>query len=349
MGRRPLAQKRQGKAPTAKSEREVTGPSGGVEKQSESSNPSSEQTKLQSEKSNPHLETIEPQPKTQTNSADLSSITKSKKHIALSMVRRSQRVQSAATPSQDKDIKLIIEEITLSESEKDEEPLNLEEGKLPEPILMQKSLEEKVDYLLQQFEEQQKTIESLKFKVTRDSSPTGSPRAADVRYRNLYFDSQKKIEALTDENHQLVLKLERALGKLEAVCLYNTILAQICCQRALLLSQEKKNHLLIHYIHKCLLDCLIIIVLGHIEALTDENHQLALKLERALGKLDTYENGACVFSEGLEKMKDMILVTNLKRATKTAVNFSSQAFTSMDADAEAKTTAKRKRLRRTSK
>ncbi|XWS76409.1 hypothetical protein CRYUN_Cryun01aG0173700 [Craigia yunnanensis] len=278
MGRRPLAQKRQGKAPTAKSEREVTGPSGGVEKQSESSNPSSEQTKLQSEKSNPHLETIEPQPKTQTNSADLSSITKSKKHIALSMVRRSQRVQSAATPSQDKDIKLIIEEITLSESEKDEEPLNLEEGKLPEPILMQKSLEEKVDYLLQQFEEQQKTIESLKFKVTRDSSPTGSPRAADVRYRNLYFDSQKKIEALTDENHQLVLKLERALGKLEA-----------------------------------------------------------------------YENGACVFSEGLEKMKDMILVTNLKRATKTAVNFSSQAFTSMDADAEAKTTAKRKRLRRTSK
>ena len=42
--------------------------------------------------------------------------------------------------------------------------LNLEEGKLPEPILMHKSLEEKVDYLLQQFEEQ-KTIEALKFKV----------------------------------------------------------------------------------------------------------------------------------------------------------------------------------------
>ena len=94
-----------------------------MEKQPESSNPSSEQAKLQSEKPNPHLETIEPQPKTQTNSADLSSITKSKKHIALSMVRRSQRLQSAATSSLDKDIEHIIEEMTMSESEKNEEPL----------------------------------------------------------------------------------------------------------------------------------------------------------------------------------------------------------------------------------
>ncbi|XWS31586.1 hypothetical protein CRYUN_Cryun23aG0088900 [Craigia yunnanensis] len=256
---------------------EVTDPSGGVEKQPENPNPSSEQAKLQSEKSNPQLEIIEPQPKTQTNSADLSSIAKAKKHIALSMVRRSQRLQSAATSSQDKDIERVIEEMTMSECEKNEEPLNLEEAKLPEPILMHKSLEEKVDYLLQQFEEQ-KTIEALKFKVTRDSSPTGSPKAADVRYRNLCFDSQKKIEALTDENHQLALKLERALGKLEA-----------------------------------------------------------------------YENGARVFSEGLEKVKDVILITNLTRATENAVNFSSRAFTSMNAGAGAKTTAKRKRLRSISK
>ncbi|XWS31584.1 hypothetical protein CRYUN_Cryun23aG0088900 [Craigia yunnanensis] len=275
MGRRPLAQKRLGKVPAATPE--VTDPSGGVEKQPENPNPSSEQAKLQSEKSNPQLEIIEPQPKTQTNSADLSSIAKAKKHIALSMVRRSQRLQSAATSSQDKDIERVIEEMTMSECEKNEEPLNLEEAKLPEPILMHKSLEEKVDYLLQQFEEQ-KTIEALKFKVTRDSSPTGSPKAADVRYRNLCFDSQKKIEALTDENHQLALKLERALGKLEA-----------------------------------------------------------------------YENGARVFSEGLEKVKDVILITNLTRATENAVNFSSRAFTSMNAGAGAKTTAKRKRLRSISK
>ena len=100
-----------------------------MEKQPESSNPSSEQAKLQFEKPNPHLETIEPQPKTQTNSADLSRVTKAKKHTAFTMVRRSQRLQSAVTPSQNKDIERIIKEITLSESEKDKEPLNLEEGK----------------------------------------------------------------------------------------------------------------------------------------------------------------------------------------------------------------------------
>ena len=55
----------------------------------------------------------------------------------------------------------------MSENEK-EEPLNLEEGKLPESILTQKSLAEKVDYLLQQYEEQ-KTIEALKFKVVSAS------------------------------------------------------------------------------------------------------------------------------------------------------------------------------------
>ncbi|XP_022758218.1 uncharacterized protein LOC111305193 isoform X2 [Durio zibethinus] len=241
---------------------EFRDPSGGVEKQPESSNPSSERAKLQSEKSNPPLEAIERQPKTQTNSADLSSVTKAKKRIALAMVRRSQRLQDAATPSQDKDIEHIIEEITMSESEKDEEPLNLGEGKLPEPMLIRKSLEEKVDYLLKQLEEQEKAIKALKLKITRDSSPTptGNPTAADVRYRNLYFDSQKKIEALIDENHHVALKLERALGKIEA-----------------------------------------------------------------------YENGICEFSKGLEKMKDMILVTNLTRATETAVNLSSQAFPSKDA------------------
>ena len=45
------------------------------------------------------------------------------------MVRRSQRLQSAVTPSQNKDIERTIKEITLNESEKDKEPLNLEEGK----------------------------------------------------------------------------------------------------------------------------------------------------------------------------------------------------------------------------
>ncbi|MBA0560282.1 hypothetical protein Golob_017190 [Gossypium lobatum] len=270
MGKKPIARKRQGKGTTAMPK----DPSGGVEKQPESSNPLSQNAVLQPKKRNPPLETVESQPKTQTNSADLSSLTKVKKHGILYAVRRSERLQAVISPSQDKEIERLIDEITLSEGEKDEVPLDHEDGELPQPIQTQMTMEEKFDYLFQQIEELQKTLETLKFKATRDSSPTGSPRAADVRYRNLYFESQKKIEALTNENHQLALKLERALGKLEA-----------------------------------------------------------------------YDNGACAASEGLQKMKEMILVANLTRSTETAVNFSTQTLPSMDGGAEAIASPRRKKPR----
>ncbi|MBA0741561.1 hypothetical protein Gogos_014703 [Gossypium gossypioides] len=272
MGKKPIARKRQGKGTTAMLQ--PKDPSGGVEKQPESSNPLSQNAILQPKKRNPPLETVESQPKTQTNSADLSSLTKVKKHGILYAVRRSERLQAVISPSQDKEIERLIDEITLSEGEKDEVPLDHEDGELPQPIQTQMTMEEKFDYLFQQIEELQKTLETLKFKATRDSSPTGSPRAADVRYRNLYFESQKKIEALTNENHQLALKLERALGKLEA-----------------------------------------------------------------------YDNGACAASEGLKKTKEMILVANLTRSTETAVNFSTQTFPSMDGGAEAIASPRRKKPR----
>ncbi|KAB2003466.1 hypothetical protein ERO13_D11G127900v2 [Gossypium hirsutum] len=272
MGKKPIARKRQGKGTTAMLQ--PKDPSGGVDKQPESSNPLSQNAILQPKKRNPPLETVESQPKTQTNSADLSSLTKVKKHGILYAVRRSERLQAVISPSQDKEIERLIDEITLSEGEKDEVPLDHEDGELPQPIQTQMTMEEKFDYLFQQIEELQKTLETLKFKATRDSSPTGSPRAADVRYRNLYFESQKKIEALTNENHQLALKLERALGKLEA-----------------------------------------------------------------------YDNGACAASEGLQKMKEMILVANLTRSTETAVNFSTQTFPSMDGGAEAMASPRRKKPR----
>ncbi|XP_052479018.1 uncharacterized protein LOC105803106 isoform X2 [Gossypium raimondii] len=280
MGKKPIARKRQGKGTTAMPK----DPSGGVEKQPESSNPLSQNAILQPKKRNPPFETVESQPKTQTNSADLSSLTKVKKHGILYAVRRSERLQAVISPSQDKEIERLIDEITLSEGEKDEVPLDHEDGELPQPIQTQMTMEEKFDYLFQQIEELQKTLETLKFKATRDSSPTGSPRAADVRYRNLYFESQKKIEALTNENHQLALKLERALGKLEAEVIRCCVWVQ-------------------------------------------------------------YDNGACAASEGLQKMKEMILVANLTRSTETAVNFSTQTFPSMDGGAEAMASLRRKKPR----
>ncbi|OMP05076.1 hypothetical protein COLO4_09098 [Corchorus olitorius] len=220
MGRRPLAQKRQRKAPMG-SKPEVTDLSGGVENNAETSTPSSEQAKLQSDVTNVQLEPTEP--KTEAKS-------KGKKLVTVGRVRRSERLKFAVTPSQDKDVECIIEEITMSDSEEDEE------RELPEPTQMPNSLEEKVEYLLQRLEEQQKAIEDLKL----------------------------KIEALT------------------------------------------------------------------------EKHQLALKLEHALGKAEAYEKGASLFAEGLEKLKDVILVTNLTRATEAAMKFSSEAFTSTDAGGEEK-------------
>ncbi|KAK8326711.1 hypothetical protein V6Z12_A11G135900 [Gossypium hirsutum] len=279
----PIARKRQGKGTTAMPK----DPSGGVEKQPESSKPLSQNANLQPKKRNPPLKTVESLPKTQTNPADLSSLTKVKKHGTLYAVRRSERLQATISPSQDKEIERLIDEITLSEGEKDEVPLDHEDGELPEPIQTQMTMEEKFDYLFQQIEELQKTLETFKFQATRDSSPTGSPTAADVRYRNLYFESQKKATFST------------------------AILAFIL----------------------------------KIEALTNENHQLALKLERALGKLEAYDNGACAASEGLKKMKELILLTNLTRSTETAVNFSTQTFPSMDGGVEAIASPKRKKPR----
>ncbi|TYI00514.1 hypothetical protein ES332_A11G139200v1 [Gossypium tomentosum] len=248
----PIARKRQGKGTTAMLQ--PKDPSGGVEKQPESSKPLSQNANLQPKKRNPPLKTVESLPKTQTNPADLSSLTKVKKHGTLYAVRRSERLQATISPSQDKEIERLIDEITLSEGEKDESQSR------------HMTMEEKFDYLFQQIEELQKTLETFKFQATRDSSPTGSPTAADVRYRNLYFESQKKIEALTNENHQLANEL-------------------------------------------------------------------------------SYDNGACAASEGLKKMKELILLTNLTRSTETAVNFSTQTFPSMDGGVEAIASPKRKKPR----
>ncbi|GLT63991.1 hypothetical protein SLA2020_365110 [Shorea laevis] len=98
-------------------------------------------------------------------------------------------------------------------------------------------------------------MEALKSEVTKKSFLSGSPSRVDIRYKNLYIDSQKKVESLTEENKQLAMKLETAICKVEA-----------------------------------------------------------------------YQNGNHVFSEMLDKLKDVILISNLTKATETAVNFSSQAL-----------------------
>ncbi|GKU86598.1 hypothetical protein SLEP1_g1105 [Rubroshorea leprosula] len=168
-----------------------------------------------------------------------------------------EKQSECANPSETNLIEKLIDDITIIESgEKEEDPTNHAEGDVAKPRIVQKKMEDRVYFVEQQLEALQMIVKKLKSKQpSKDSRMTECSRAADISYRSLYSDSQKKIEALTNGNHQLALKLEHALGKLEA-----------------------------------------------------------------------YEAGACVFSKGLQKLKDVVvMMSNLPRAPESE-NLPSQAM-----------------------
>ncbi|XP_024045623.1 uncharacterized protein LOC18049454 isoform X2 [Citrus clementina] len=193
---------------------------------SETVNPSAEEVGLLPETTNPSLEAaqlqpangndlgrVEPAPKTDTNSGYVSVSRKGTQTVSVS-VRRSVRLQGTVTPARNQGIDRVIQEVTLSGSENEEDELPAyQETEQHGPTIRTKNLEDKLDYLVRLLEEQQDR-----------SSPSGSPTPSHSRYKRLYIDSQKKIEALSAENRQLTMRLENALGKLEVVCHTNTIL-----------------------------------------------------------------------------------------------------------------------------
>ncbi|KAK9984179.1 hypothetical protein SO802_033704 [Lithocarpus litseifolius] len=261
MGRKPKTKNNEEKAPMPEStnqsmERVILQPGnknpslGTVESQPESLNPSLGNVELQLESGSPAEQ--------QANSAKPSN-PKKRMTRHTSIVRRSKRVQHAITSALNPDIVPVVEEISLTETDEEYDPPPQKEQNMPESTeptsLGEKNLEKQIDNIVQRLEIQAKTIEDLKSEVSKKSVSSGSSSGAYVRYKSLYIDSQKKIEVLTGENKQLSMKLETALGKLEA-----------------------------------------------------------------------YENGNHVFSEMLGKLKDVILVSNLTKATETAVNMSSQAL-----------------------
>ncbi|XP_030948058.1 uncharacterized protein LOC115972052 isoform X1 [Quercus lobata] len=268
MGRKPKTKINEEKAPMPEStnqsmERVILQPGnknpslGPVESQPESLNPSLGNVELQLESGSPAEQ--------QANSAKPSN-PKKRMTRHTSIVRRSKRVQHAITSALNPDIVPVVEEISLTETDEEYDPPPQKEQNMPESTeptsLGEKNFEKQIDNIVERLEIQAKTIEELKSEVSKKSVSSGSPSGAYVRYKSLYIDSQKKIEVLTGENEQLSMKLETALGKLEA-----------------------------------------------------------------------YENGNHVFSEMLEKLKDVILVSNLTKATETAVNMSSQALHTSSGDA----------------
>ncbi|XP_034689825.1 uncharacterized protein LOC117917607 isoform X2 [Vitis riparia] len=163
--------------------------------------------------SNPSLDETKSQPENmQTESHN--SLSKKRLKNRCVVIRRSDRLQNICLPTPNQDVGHVIEEI---ESEEEDEPCAQVEKRCPDSIPGERSLEEKVDYLLQCLEAHEKAIDTLKSEASKRPLQSKGPSSSEVRYKSLYFDSQKKIEALTDENCQLSKKLEVTLGKLE-VC-----------------------------------------------------------------------------------------------------------------------------------
>ncbi|XP_059625863.1 uncharacterized protein LOC132268946 [Cornus florida] len=166
------------------------------------------------ENANPSLEMVNPGTKMQPNSAFLDL---SKKDAAClptkkkasknqkAIVRRSERLHNIIPHARNQEIEPVIEEINLVESEKEDEP-NVEQNS-SEPLPHERDLEEKIDYLVE-------TMEELKSKAAKRYFQS-EIKQGDLSYRGLYIESQKKIEALTDENNQLSKNLEIAIAKLE--------------------------------------------------------------------------------------------------------------------------------------
>ncbi|KAL5188596.1 hypothetical protein HKD37_05G014019 [Glycine soja] len=133
-----------------------------------------------------------------------------------SNVRRSERIKSKSLvvshPNTNCDIE-VIEYITLSDGEKDEADTQLEhESELADNLGEKKSLEQKINCALQRIDALNKAVELLKSKLFYKSVDENIA-FCEAPFRSMYIDSQKKIKALTSENHRLNGKLENALGE----------------------------------------------------------------------------------------------------------------------------------------
>ncbi|XP_019456246.1 PREDICTED: uncharacterized protein LOC109357020 isoform X3 [Lupinus angustifolius] len=141
-----------------------------------------------------------------------------------SSVRRSERIKSAVIPPSNFNHEIeYVKDITASENEKDAYEVESEHV----DNLNGKSLEEKVAYALQKIEALDKSLKLLKSKVDEDVGLYEAPSVASTSFRSMYIDSQKKLEALAEENLQLTGKLQSSLGKIDVYEKENHVLIQV--------------------------------------------------------------------------------------------------------------------------
>ncbi|XP_022992545.1 uncharacterized protein LOC111488838 isoform X2 [Cucurbita maxima] len=147
----------------------------------------------------------------------------SKKKVNTVSIRRSERIQNS-TPLNFK-IQNVVEEITLSESDKEDElptdhekssPSPSKQNGWPELMMGTRSFEAKIDDILKLFETHGHTLDSIKTEVIKRSFLVETVPTPDMNYKSMYIASQKKIEELAEENRVLTKKLENAHERFEA-------------------------------------------------------------------------------------------------------------------------------------
>ena len=136
-----------------------------VENQPKSVNPSLGSVELQPETISPSLVRPSTRSKHQAESVKPSNPKKRMRHCL--GVRRSDRIKGTVMPAQNQDVEPMIEEITLSESEREDDDYRAQsEQNLPESAtLSEKNMEEKLNYIVKRLEEQEMAMEALKCEV----------------------------------------------------------------------------------------------------------------------------------------------------------------------------------------
>ncbi|KAI9080366.1 hypothetical protein K1719_037760 [Acacia pycnantha] len=131
-------------------------------------------------------------------------------------LRRSQRKTPVLVTS-NHDIETHVEDVTDGKNENDKTDTQMEKVRSePDANLSEPCLKEKVDYILQRLEALEKITESLQAKVDENTNLGKTPSSASAAHR-AFTGSQNKLEALREENWQLTVKLETALGKVEVL------------------------------------------------------------------------------------------------------------------------------------
>ncbi|XP_074310271.1 uncharacterized protein LOC141646146 [Silene latifolia] len=123
--------------------------------------------------------------------SDTSHTGKRKSKASNAVIRRSQRLHHSAG---NQDIEPVVYELPISDSENDkEETANKKQQEMH-------ALDLKIS--------SEQTSDEMNFEKE-------NPGVADIKYKTMYINSQKKIEALMEENKELNKALEHAVGKID--------------------------------------------------------------------------------------------------------------------------------------